>query len=89
MCLGVPGKIVAVSPEDNTAVIETFGIRQRINTLLVGEVDVGEYVVVHTGYAIERIDMEEALERIKLWEELLAYEGFGEVSGSGDRPGTD
>jgi len=56
---------------------------------LVGEVDVGEYVVVHTGYAIERIDMEEALERIKLWEELLAYEGFGEVSGSGDRPGTD
>lgn len=89
MCLGVPGKIVAVSPEENTAVIETFGLRQRINTLLVGEVRVGEYVVVHTGYAIEKLDVGEALERIRLWEELLAHEGFGEVSGSGNSPDAD
>lgn len=85
MCLGIPGKIVEVSPDDHTAVIETFGIRQRINTFLVGEVCVGEYVMVHTGYAIEKIDVAEALERIKLWEELLAHEGvLTEVPRSGD-----
>lgn len=89
MCLGVPGLVVETSPEDHTAVIEIFGVRQRINTFLVGEVSLGEYVMVHTGYAIEKIDLEEAQERIKLWEELLAHEGFGEVSRSEDSKGSN
>lgn len=90
MCLGIPGKIVAIVPEEHMAEIETFGIRQRISTLLVGEVAVGEYVIVHTGYAIEKVDVAEALERIRLWEELLAHERvFDEVPRSGDRPGTN
>ncbi|MGQ9511680.1 HypC/HybG/HupF family hydrogenase formation chaperone [Thermodesulfitimonas sp.] len=90
MCLGIPGKIVSVWPEKQLAEIETFGLRQRISALLVGEVAVGEYVLVHTGYAIEKMDVAEALERIRLWEELLAHEGvFDEVPRSGDRAGTD
>uniref|UniRef100_A0A7C2E3T2 HypC/HybG/HupF family hydrogenase formation chaperone n=1 Tax=Ammonifex degensii TaxID=42838 RepID=A0A7C2E3T2_9THEO len=88
MCLGIPGRVVAVLPEEQMAEIETFGLRQRISTLLVGEVAVGEYVIVHAGYAIEKVDVAEALERIKLWEEWLAREGFfGPVPGSRDRPG--
>ncbi len=89
MCLGVPGLIVEVSPDDHIAVIETFGVRQRVNTFLVGAVALGEYVMVHTGYAIEKIDLEEARERIKLWEELLSHEGFGEVSRPADSESAD
>ncbi|MEW6181888.1 MAG: HypC/HybG/HupF family hydrogenase formation chaperone [Bacillota bacterium] len=81
--------IVEISPGDHTAVIETFGIKQMINTFLVGEVSLGEYVMVHTGYAIEKIDLEEAQERIRLWEELLTHEGFGEVPRPGDSKSAD
>ncbi|HIE13569.1 MAG TPA: HypC/HybG/HupF family hydrogenase formation chaperone [Desulfotomaculum sp.] len=89
MCLGIPGAVVEVTPEEHAAVIETFGIKQRISTFLVGDVNPGEYVIVHTGYAIEKVDMEEARERIKLWEELLAHEGVGEIPGSRDSTGAD
>lgn len=89
MCLGIPGEVVEVMPEEHTAVIETFGIRQRISTFLVGDVSPGEYVIVHTGYAIEKVDMEEARKRIELWEELLAHEGVSEIPGPRDSTGTD
>jgi hydrogenase expression/formation protein HypC len=41
--------------------------------MLVGEVYEGDYLIAHTGYAIEKLDIEEAKERLKLWEEYLAY----------------
>jgi len=72
MCLGIPGLVVEVDPETNTAVTEVFGVRRKVNTLLVGEVKLGEYLMVHTGFAIEKVDVEEAQERLKLWKEILA-----------------
>lgn len=72
MCLGIPGLVVEVEPETNTAVIEVFGVQRKVNTLLVGEVKLGEYLMVHTGFAIEKVDVEEAQERLKLWKEILA-----------------
>ncbi|MGO0121732.1 HypC/HybG/HupF family hydrogenase formation chaperone [Desulfothermobacter acidiphilus] len=85
MCLGIPGRVVEVHPEEYLAVIETFGVRQRISTFLLGEVAVGEYVMVHAGYAIEKIDLEEAQERLKLWEEILKHADVGETERPGDR----
>jgi len=70
MCLGVPGKVVEVISGEPWAVIETFGLRRRVGTHLVGETRPGEYLLVHAGYAIEKVDVEDALERIRLWEEL-------------------
>lgn len=72
MCLGIPGLVVEVEPETNTAMIEVFGVQRKVNTLLVGEVKLGEYLMVHTGFAIEKVDVEEAQERLKLWKEILA-----------------
>ncbi|MDI6711574.1 MAG: HypC/HybG/HupF family hydrogenase formation chaperone [Thermoanaerobacterales bacterium] len=72
MCLGIPGLVVEVDPETNTAVTDVFGVRRKVNTLLVGEVKLGEYLMVHTGFAIEKVDVEEAQERLKLWKEILA-----------------
>lgn len=80
MCLGIPGLVVDVKPESDRAVIEVFGVQREISTFLVGEVQTGEYLIVHTGYAIEKLDEEEALIRLKLWEEILRDAYPGQVS---------
>jgi hydrogenase expression/formation protein HypC len=80
MCLGIPGLVVEVKPENDSAVIEIFGVQREVSTFLVGEVQTGEYLIVHTGYAIEKLDVEEAKIRLKLWEEILKDANPGQVS---------
>jgi hydrogenase expression/formation protein HypC len=74
MCLAVPGKIVSVSGE--LAVVDFGGVQRETNVSLV-EAKVGDYVIVHAGFAIQIVDEEDAKETIKLWEELLASQQEG------------
>ena len=69
MCLAIPGKVVSV--EGTIAVIDFGGVQRETNVSLV-EVKPGDYVIVHAGFAIQTVDEIDALETIKLWEELLA-----------------
>ncbi len=69
MCLAIPGKVVSI--EGNIAVIDFGGVQRETNISLV-EVKPGDYVIVHAGFAIQTLDELDALETIKLWEELLA-----------------
>jgi hydrogenase expression/formation protein HypC len=69
MCLAIPGKVVSI--EGNIAVIDFGGVQRETNISLV-EVKPGDYVIVHAGFAIQAVDELDALETIKLWEELLA-----------------
>lgn len=71
MCLGVPALVVKVLPGGQWAIIDSFGLRRKVGTHLVGEVIPGDYLMVHAGYAIEKLDLAEAEARIKIWEELL------------------
>lgn len=80
MCLGIPGLVVEVEPEKDSAVIEVFGVQREISTFLVGEVQTGDYLIVHTGYAIEKLDLEEAEIRLELWKEILKDATPGQVS---------
>jgi hydrogenase expression/formation protein HypC len=59
MCLGIPARIVELREKD-VAVAEVGGVRQRISVALVEGLTVGEYVIVHVGYALTRIDAAEA-----------------------------
>jgi hydrogenase expression/formation protein HypC len=68
MCLAVPGKIVSI--DGKQAQIDFGGITREANVSMV-EVGVGDYVIIHAGFAIQVVDAEEAEETIKLWEELL------------------
>ncbi|MCL6639630.1 MAG: HypC/HybG/HupF family hydrogenase formation chaperone [Firmicutes bacterium] len=77
MCLGIPGLVVEVLAGGEWAIIETFGLRQKVGLHLVGKVVPGDYLMVHAGYAIEKIDLTEAGERIRLWEEMLDGPGAG------------
>jgi hydrogenase expression/formation protein HypC len=69
MCLAVPGKIVNINGQN--ALIDFGGVQRETNISLV-EPKVGDYVVVHAGFAIQVVDEEDAKETIKLWEELMA-----------------
>lgn len=70
MCLGVPMQVVEV--RGDTAVAEIDGIRREASLLMLGEpVDVGDYLIVHAGFAISRIDPAEAEETLRLMRKLV------------------
>lgn len=69
MCIAMPGKIVAI--EQNTAQVDFKGNIVKVNTGLI-EAEVGQYVLVHAGCAIEVLSQDKAQEMIALFEELEA-----------------
>jgi hydrogenase expression/formation protein HypC len=72
MCLAVPVR-VAVLLENQWVEIEVGGIRNRISIALIDDVAVGDYVIVHAGFAIARLDVEEAEKTLALFEEIAAH----------------
>jgi len=68
MCLAIPGLIKSI--EDKEAEAEFGGITRRISLWLTPEAKVGDYVLVHTGYAINILDEEEAEETLSILEEI-------------------
>jgi len=68
MCLAIPALIKSI--ENKEAEVELGGITRRISLWLTPEAEVGDYVLIHTGYAINTIDQEEAEETIKLFQEI-------------------
>ena len=77
MCLGIPGQIIRIDdPETLTATVDILGVRRQINiTCIVDESRsaqdcVGDWVLVHVGFAMSRIDEGEALATLRLLEEL-------------------
>ena len=71
MCLAIPAQVIEIS-DNETAVVEVGGIRKAISTALLDEVAVGDYVIVHVGYALERLNVAEAEETLRLFAELAA-----------------
>ncbi|PUA19132.1 HypC/HybG/HupF family hydrogenase formation chaperone [Glaciimonas sp. PCH181] len=69
MCLAIPVRIVEVLPNQQ-AIIDLGGVRKEISTALLDTVEVGEYVILHVGYAIGKLDTEEALRTLALFGEL-------------------
>ena len=68
MCLAIPGKIVRI--EGDIGEIDFGGVIRKANITMV-EAKVGEWAVIHAGFAIEIMDEEEARETIALWNEVL------------------
>jgi hydrogenase expression/formation protein HypC len=72
MCLAIPAKVVKVK-EDKAQVDFGEGVLREVNVTLVN-VKVGEYVLVHAGYAIQVLSEKEARETLQLWNEILEAE---------------
>ncbi|MDE2236112.1 MAG: HypC/HybG/HupF family hydrogenase formation chaperone [Gammaproteobacteria bacterium] len=74
MCLAVPARVVELLQDDN-ALIDLGGVRNRVSLALVDGVNVGDYVIVHTGFAIARLDVEEAEKTLALFAEIAGAIG--------------
>ena len=72
MCLGIPGQIVEfVEPQHHIAKVDVSGVRRNVNVgLLAGEVDIGDWVLIHVGFALSKIDEEEAGATVAFLESL-------------------
>ena len=68
MCLAIPGKILEI--DQNSALVDFDGIKQNVIIALIQNPEIGKYVIVHAGYAIEMMNEKEALEAIELWKEI-------------------
>jgi len=68
MCLAIPGKILEIN--GNSALVDFDGIKQNVIIALIQNPEVGKFVIVHAGYAIEMINEKDALEAIEQWNEL-------------------
>ena len=69
MCLAIPALVVEIL-EQEQAIVDMGGVRKPISTALLDEVAVGDYVIVHVGFALSRLDPEEAAETLKLFAEM-------------------
>ena len=70
MCVAIPSRII--SKEGLRATIEVYGARREVNLMLLPEeADVGDYVLVHAGFAIQKVDVEAGEESLKLFDEVL------------------
>ncbi|MHB8832035.1 MAG: HypC/HybG/HupF family hydrogenase formation chaperone [Desulfobacteria bacterium] len=68
MCLGVPAKILETG--DGTAIVELGGVRREISAMLIDDVSAGEWVIIHAGFAIEKLSEEEAERTLALFREI-------------------
>lgn len=71
MCLGVVGRIDEIDGEMATA--EIMGVRRRISIVLVPEIKIGDYVMIHAGFAINQMDEKDARETEEMILEVLKY----------------
>jgi len=69
LCIAAPAQIMEI--KDNVATVDFGGVRQQAKLDLVEDADIGRYVLVHSGYAIEVLSDEEAQESLEAWDELL------------------
>jgi len=71
MCLGIPSKIISI--ENSNAVIDVYGAQRNISLMLLSEkVKIGDYVLVHAGFAIQKLQDDVAQETLGYFNEYLA-----------------
>ncbi len=71
MCLSIPSKIVEID-KDNMATVDTMGIKRMVSLdLMLDEVGIGDYILIHVGFAMSKIDEAEALQSLEVYQEML------------------
>jgi hydrogenase expression/formation protein HypC len=75
MCLAIPGRIVEISDHENhIAKVEVGGVKRNVNIGMLDDVSVGDYVLIHVGFAMSKVDEREAEETLRLLQDLGSYE---------------
>ncbi|MBP9566802.1 MAG: HypC/HybG/HupF family hydrogenase formation chaperone [Sulfurospirillum sp.] len=80
MCLSIPSKVVEID-ENNYATVDTMGVKRKVTLDLIAEpVNVGDYVLIHVGFAMNKISKEEAEDSIAAYNEIAEAMQKGEIS---------
>ena len=69
MCLAIPAEVVEVDPAGDTATVSLDGVRREVSTALLEQVTVGDYVLIHVGFALSILDPTQARETLQLFAE--------------------
>jgi hydrogenase expression/formation protein HypC len=72
MCLAIPMRVI--SKNDAAGIAEIGGVKKEISFLMLPETEVGDYVIVHAGFAIQKLDQEEAEERLNLFRQMADHQ---------------
>lgn len=76
MCLAIPAQVLEIKGYE--AVLDFGGVKRKANVSLLEDVKIGDYVIVHVGFAIQKLDKKEAEESLKYWKEILEAESYAE-----------
>ena len=73
MCLSIPSKVIKVSEDQTMCTVDTLGVQRDANLMMMeeGDVQVGDYVLLHIGFVMNKIDEKEALASIETYKEIL------------------
>jgi len=73
VCLSIPSKVVKISDDKTMCTVDTMGVQRDANLMMMdeGDVKVGDYVLLHIGFVMNKIDEEEALASIETYKEIL------------------
>ena len=69
MCLAIPSRIVSI--DGDTAIIDVDGVKRQASVMLLNDIKTGDYVIVHAGFAIHKLDEASALESLQLMREIF------------------
>lgn len=73
MCLAIPSKVISINKETNMATLDTLGVQREASLdLMQDDVAIGDFVLLHVGYVMGKIDEEDAIESLKLYAEMIA-----------------
>ena len=68
MCLGIPAQVMELA--ESVAVVEVGGVRREVSVELIDDVATGDWVIIHAGFAIQKLDPEEAEKTLRLFKEI-------------------
>lgn len=71
MCIAAPAKIVEIDTESNICAADFGGVKQNARLDLLPDAKIGDYVLIHAGYAIEKLSEQAAKESLEAWDDLL------------------
>ncbi len=79
MCLSIPSKVVHID-ENNMATVDTMGVKREVTLDLIDEkVEIGDFVLIHVGFAMNKISQEEAKQSLEVYEEIVAKMNSEEI----------
>ncbi|MBE7215210.1 HypC/HybG/HupF family hydrogenase formation chaperone [Shewanella benthica] len=72
MCLSIPSQVVELHQEEQSVTVETMGLRRKVSAHLMSEpLEMGDYVLIHIGFVMNKIDKADALQSIELYQEIV------------------